>query len=56
MDNKFNFENLSVYQKSLNFIQLIYKITAPFPESERFGLTSQFRRAATSIALNIGEG
>ncbi|MBU1922595.1 four helix bundle protein [Patescibacteria group bacterium] len=53
---KFNFENLSVYQKSLLYIDFVYKATAKFPNEERFGLASQFRRAVQSIALNIGEG
>ena len=55
-DTVFNFEKLSVYKKSLDFIQSVYKITSFFPENEKFGLTSQFRRAAQSIALNIAEG
>ena len=55
-DNLFHFEKLSVYKKSLDFIQLIYKITSNFPDNERFGLISQFRRAVISIALNIAEG
>ncbi|WZL90460.1 four helix bundle protein [Salinimicrobium sp. 3283s] len=52
----FKFEDLKVYQKSLVFIDDVYKITLQFPPEELFGLTSQFRRASTSIALNIAEG
>jgi four helix bundle protein len=55
-ENVFNFEKLAVYQKSLTFIDRVYEITEKFPSVERFNLSDQFRRAATSIALNIGEG
>ena len=55
-ENVFNFEKLLVYQKSLDFIDNVYDITEKFPANERFNITDQFRRAATSIALNIGEG
>ncbi|CAL68266.1 four helix bundle protein [Christiangramia forsetii] len=53
---KFNFEELKVYQKSLMLIDEVYKQTRHFPKEEIYGLTSQFRRAASSIALNISEG
>ena len=53
---KFDFEELKVYQKSLLFIDFVYVLTSKFPKNELFGLTSQFRRAANSIALNLGEG
>lgn len=53
---KFNFENLIVYQKALDYVDLVYLLTDKFPKDEIFGLTSQFKRAANSIALNIGEG
>ncbi len=52
----FNFESLRVYQKSLDFIDKCYAVCAKFPEHEKYGLTSQFRRASVSISLNIGEG
>ncbi len=55
-ENVFNFEKLIVYQKSLDFIDNVYDITDKFPQNERFNLIDQYRRAATSIALNIGEG
>ena len=53
---KFNFEELKVYNKALEFVEQVYSITKNFPSEERFRLTSQFIRAATSIALNIAEG
>lgn len=53
---KFNFENLKVYQKALDYVDLVYTYTDDFPKNEIYGLTSQFKRAANSIALNIGEG
>ena len=45
---KFNFEELKVYQKSLILIDRIYAETKEFPKEEVYGLTSQFRRAAIS--------
>ena len=53
---KFNFENLKVYGKALDFIDLVYETTNAFPKEETYGLSSQFRRASTSIVLNIAEG
>jgi four helix bundle protein len=50
------FEDLLVWQKAHLFVVEIYRITGEFPKHEIFGLTSQFRRAAVSIAANISEG
>ena len=51
-----NFRQLSVWQKSHKLTLFIYNITRTFLKEERFGLTSQLRRAASSIAANIAEG
>ena len=45
-----------VWQKSIELTVQIYQLTALFPTDERFGLTSQMRRSAVSIASNIAEG
>lgn len=49
-------ENLKVWKESLDFVKDIYEITRGFPDSERYGLISQMRRAAVSIPTNISEG
>ena len=50
------FEDLVVWQKAHQFVLAVYRLTRAFPRSEVYGLTSQFRRAAVSIAANIAEG
>ncbi len=50
------FKDIIAWQKAYNFVLETYKTTQHYPEAERFGLTSQFRRAAVSIAANIAEG
>ena len=52
----FNFEKLDVWQKAIDFADLIYNETRAFPVEERFGLTNQLRRAAVSVSSNIAEG
>ena len=47
---------LRVWQRAMDFVTDIYKMSSDFPQSEQFGLTSQIRRAAISIPLNISEG
>jgi len=53
---KHNFRNLEIWKRSRRFVSTIYKATSSLPESERYGLTSQIRRAAVSIPSNIAEG
>ncbi|MFT5724525.1 MAG: four helix bundle protein [Bacteroidia bacterium] len=50
------FKELIVWQKSRVLVKEIYKQTSTFPETERFGITSQLRRAVVSISNNIAEG
>lgn len=52
----FKFEKLAVWQKSVEFADVVYRLTARFPAEERFGLTNQLRRASVSVASNIAEG
>jgi four helix bundle protein len=52
----FGFENLDVYKKALDFASSAYRVTKDYPSNEMYGLTSQIRRAAVSIAANIAEG
>jgi four helix bundle protein len=48
-----SFEDLIVWNKAHQFALDVYKLTEEFPKNEIFGLTSQFRRAAVSVAANI---
>lgn len=52
----FNFQQLEVWQMSIEFAESIYKVTDQFPPHELYGLTSQLRRASVSISSNIAEG
>jgi four helix bundle protein len=51
-----DFQNLNVWQKSHQVTLAIYAVTREYPREEMFGLTSQTRRAASSIPTNIAEG
>lgn len=51
-----NFYDLGAWQKGHSLVLEVYKITKTFPEEEKFGITSQIRRAAASITANIAEG
>ena len=57
-DNRYSrsFKDLDCWMKAHEFVKAVYQVTKLFPEEERYGLTSQFRRAAVSIAANICEG
>lgn len=49
------FEDLVVWQKSHQLVLRVYRISAQFPKTEQYGLSSQMRRAAVSVAANIAE-
>ncbi len=51
-----SYKELIVWQKSIDLVSLIYNISKGFPEDEKFGLTSQIRRASVSVPSNIAEG
>jgi four helix bundle protein len=50
------FEELIVWRKGIDLVKNVYSLTRQFPSDERFGLTSQMRRAAVSIPSNLAEG
>lgn len=50
------FEDLVVWQRAHQFVLSVYRMSQAFPRSETYGLSSQMRRAAVSIAANIAEG
>ena len=51
-----SYKDLLVWQRSMDLVETIYRITAALPASEQFGLTAQMRRSAISIPSNIAEG
>jgi four helix bundle protein len=51
-----DFRKLQIWQHGLNLVFATYKLTKDFPESEKYGLTSQLNRAAVSVPSNIAEG
>jgi four helix bundle protein len=51
-----NYRDLVVWQRSYKLVVAIYDATRQFPSSERYNLTGQLQRAASSIAINIAEG
>ena len=53
---EYSFEKLEVWKLAKDLCVYIYQLTKKLPDDERFGLTSQMRRAAISIASNIAEG
>lgn len=51
-----DFRKLKVWEKAHRLVLAVYELTAVFPDSERYGLSSQLRRASVSIPANIAEG
>lgn len=51
-----SFKDLIVWQKAMGLVVLAYKLSSKFPEEEKFGLTSLFRRSTISVPSNIAEG
>ena len=51
-----SFRDLDAWQVAITAVELTYELTADFPDAERFGLTSQMRRASVSIPSNVAEG
>ena len=51
-----SYKDLEVWRKSIVLVKQVYFLTSSFPNEERFGITSQMRRAAVSIPSNIAEG
>jgi len=50
------YKDLIAWQKAMDLVESVYRSSSRFPPDERFGLTSQIRRAAVSIPCNIAEG
>lgn len=51
-----NYRDLTVWQRGMELAEEVYRATGAFPRDERFGLTSQMRRAAVAVPSNIAEG
>jgi four helix bundle protein len=51
-----SYRDLEVWKLSIDFVKKVYQVTHNFPDSEKFGLINQIRRAAVSIPSNIAEG
>jgi four helix bundle protein len=51
-----NYRDLEVWQRGMDIALHVYEVTREFPPDERFGLTSQLRRASASVPANIAEG
>lgn len=49
-------QKLDLWRRAIDFVVAIYRLTEQFPKEEKFGLTSQLRRAAVSVAANVAEG
>ena len=51
-----HFRELHVWQRGMDIVETVYRVSAAFPKSELYGLTGQVRRAAVSVPSNIAEG
>jgi four helix bundle protein len=51
-----SYRDLEVWRRSIDLVEAIYRASSAWPSDERFGLTSQIRRAAVSVPSNIAEG
>jgi four helix bundle protein len=56
MKTMHNHKNLKIWQRSMDIVEIIYRETGNFPTEEKYGLTSQIRRASVSIPSTIAEG
>lgn len=56
MVEEYKFQKLQAYQLALGYVDAVYVLSRQLPDRERFNLTSQIERAATSVVLNIAEG
>ena len=56
MGNINSYKDLKIWQKGIELVEVIYKITVSFPQNEQYGLTSQIRRSSVSFPSNIAEG
>jgi len=56
MTEEYKFQKLQIYQLALAYVDAVYELSRLLPEREKYNLTSQIERAATSIVLNIAEG
>ena len=54
--NRYSYKNLNVYQDAKAFVVAVYKLLDSFPDTEKFALCNQIRRAAISVTSNIAEG
>jgi four helix bundle protein len=56
MEKSASYRDLVAWQQAMQLVYLVYEITTEFPDQEKFGLISQIRRSAVSVASNIAEG
>ena len=56
MERMRGYEDLKVWQRAMQLVAECYRVSNAFPRQEQFGLTSQVRRSAVSVAANIAEG